>query len=303
MRPVSSSEIIGLDRYQNIRSRYREAVIRHKADRRLSVGKKVTLVFEDRETLRFQIQEMVWIERISDPAKIQHEIDVYNELVPAANELSAALYIEITDAPQIRLELDRLIGIDEHVALVLGADGDEDLVGARFDPKQMEEDRISAVQYIRFVMTQDQADRFADPSQPLRIRIDHPNYAEEVVVPETTRASLTLTLSEDPAPLLDIDGMDVDEIGPAIEDELLHQGTHVRALRPANRPGPDLVIVEALESGGDLAAATPELLREALAVVQRFAAEMSRVHGNCRVQTDLGPGVDRLRWHIQPRRP
>lgn len=220
MRPVSSSEIIGLDRYQNIRSRYREAVIRHKADRRLSVGEKVTLVFEDRETLRFQIQEMVWIER------------------------------------------------------------------------------ISAVQYIRFVMTQDQADRFADPSQPLRIRIDHPNYAQEVVVPETTRASLTLTLSEDPAPLLD-----VDELGPAIEDELLHQGTHVRALRPANRPGPDLVIVEALESGGDLAAATPELLREALAVVQRFAAEMSRVHGNCRVQTDLGPEVDQLRWHIHPRHP
>ncbi len=298
MRPVSSSEIVGLDRYEDIRTRYRKAVIRHKADRRLSVGENVTLVFEDRETLRFQIQEMVWIERISDPAKVQHEIDVYNELVPGANELSATLFIEITHTPQIRPELDRLIGIDEHVALVLGADGNEDVVSARFDPKQMEEERISAVQYIRFVMTQDQADRFADPSQPLRIRIDHPNYAHEVVVPETMRASLTLTLSQDPAPLLDVDGMDVDEIGPPIEDQLLHQGTQVRAIRR----GPDLVIVEALEPGGDLAAATPLLLREALAVVQRFAAEMSRAHGHCRVQTDLGREVDRLRWHIHPPR-
>ncbi|MCH7708235.1 MAG: DUF3501 family protein, partial [Myxococcales bacterium] len=163
--------------------------------------------------------------------------------------------------------------------------------------RQMEEERISAVQYIRFVMTQDQADRFADPSQPLRIRIDHPNYAHEVLVPETMRASLTLTLSQDPAPLLE-----VDEIGPAREDELLHQGTHVRAIRPAGRPGAELVIVEALEPGGDLSAATPELLREALAVIQRFAAEMSRVHGHCRVQTDLGSEVDRLRWQIHPPR-
>ena len=110
MKPVDLNEIVSLDRYAGLRKSYRDAVVRHKRDRRISIGDKVTLVFEDRETLRFQVQEMCWIERISAPDRVQAEIDVYNELLPGANELSATLFIEITDSPSIRTELESIAG-------------------------------------------------------------------------------------------------------------------------------------------------------------------------------------------------
>ena len=95
---------------------------------------------------------MLFVERIDEPERVQHELDVYNELMPGARELSATLFVEITEPGRIRAELDRLIGIDEHVALVLGAGADQRALRARFDAKQLEEDRISAVQYIRFAL-------------------------------------------------------------------------------------------------------------------------------------------------------
>jgi hypothetical protein len=111
MRPLQRDEIVDRERYEALRSGYREAVITHKRHRRMAVGDRVTLVFEDRETLRFQVQEMLWVERISEPEKIQHELDVYNELMPADRELSATLFLEITDPGAVRPELDRLVGI------------------------------------------------------------------------------------------------------------------------------------------------------------------------------------------------
>ena len=113
MKPLSASDIAGLAEYEALRPAYREAVIAHKRPRRVPVGDKVTLVFEDRETLRFQIQEMLRIERTSRHQDVQHELDTYNELLPGERQLSATLFVEITDRDQIRSELDRLIGIDE----------------------------------------------------------------------------------------------------------------------------------------------------------------------------------------------
>ena len=150
MRPLRRDEIVDRERYEALRSDYREAVIAHKRRRRMAVGDRVTLVFEDRETLRFQVQEMLWVERISEPEKIQRELDVYNELMPADRELSATLFIEITDPGAVRPELDRLVGIDEHVALVLSEGKATETIPAHFDPEQFEQDRISAVQYLRF---------------------------------------------------------------------------------------------------------------------------------------------------------
>ena len=117
MKRLTLEDVVGLDAYDALRGAYRDAIIAHKRERRLAIGENVTLLFEDRETLRFQVQEMLWVERIADPDKIQHELDVYNELMPGEGELSATLFVEITDAERIRPELDRLISIDEHVAL------------------------------------------------------------------------------------------------------------------------------------------------------------------------------------------
>ena len=88
MRPLRLEEIADRETYAGLRDDYRRRVIEHKRARRLAVGERVSLLFEDRETLRFQVQEMLFVERISDPERVQDELDVYNELVPGADELA-----------------------------------------------------------------------------------------------------------------------------------------------------------------------------------------------------------------------
>jgi diadenosine tetraphosphate (Ap4A) HIT family hydrolase len=297
VKPVTLDEIARLDRYAELRDAYRAAVVEHKARRRLAVGERVTLVFEDHETLRFQIQEMCWIERIQDPRKIQAEIDVYNELMPAENELSATLFIEITDAREIRPELDRLIGIDEHVSLVLGDEPGASVVPARFDAKQLEEDRISAVQYIRFPLGVEGARRLLDPAVPARIRIDHPNYRCEAELPAPLRQSLVEGLTANPPALLVLQG---DAAAGRARDEVLFETPRVRAYRPAHPQAPGHVVVEPIEAGGGLLDADPALLRELLEAVRRAAAGVLAEHPRCRIQTEVGPDAGPARWHLHP---
>jgi GNAT superfamily N-acetyltransferase len=185
MKPVALHELVDRETYERLRPAYRERIIALKQRRRVAVGDRVSIVFENRETLRFQVLEMARIERIDDPAALQHELDVYNELVPGDGELSATLFVEIPDLSRIRAELDRLVGIHEHVLLEVGGTR----VRASFDPRQREEDRISAVQYIRFRVD---ADAFA--RGPVRLRIDHPSYREAAELSSETRASLLADL-------------------------------------------------------------------------------------------------------------
>ena len=287
MRVLEIPEVVPLAEYAGLRDGYRDALIAHKRSRRLPVGENVTLVFEDRETLRFQVQEMLWVERIEEPEKIQHELDVYNELMPGERELSATLFIEITEPDRIKDELDRLVGIDEHVSLVLG---DDDVIPARFDEKQMEEDRISAVQYLRFALSENQAARMADLSVRARARVAHPAYTHEAELPASVRASLISDLTREPRPLL--------ERGAAWPppDEVLFETQRVRALRPARTPRH--IVVEPREPVASLLEADAELLAELLEAVKRAAAETVRSHGACRVQTDVGGAADRLRWLV-----
>jgi hypothetical protein len=294
VRPITRDEIAPLEVYAELRDAYRAAVIAHKRDRRLPVGEKVTLVFEDRETLRFQVQEMVWIERISESEKVQDEIDVYNELMPGEDELSATLFIEITDLPEIRPELDRLIGIDEHVALLLGSGTDEESIPARFDPKQFEEDRISAVQYVRFRLQPPQRERFADLAVPARVRIDHPGYRREVALPEPVRHSLVASLRREPAPLLPWDA----GRRAAERDEVLAEDERVRVIRPARPRGPGHRVVEPRDPGGALLEGDPELLLALLEALRGAAEEVIREHGRARVQADLGGEGAPARWHV-----
>ena len=192
MKPLTLEEIVGLAAYGPIRDDYRRRVIAYKRARRVSVGEKVSLVFEDRETLRFQVQEMLWVERIAEPRKVQHELDVYNGLLPGRGELSATLFIEIPDLPSIRPELQRLLGIDESVALVL-CQGDRELrLRARFDTSQLEADRISAVHYLRFVLDAAAISRLRDPAASARLCIDHPHYQRETELPAPLRRSRDL---------------------------------------------------------------------------------------------------------------
>ena len=120
MRPVRREELLDLVAYEKSRDAYLARIIDYKRTRRVPVGDRLTFIFENRETVRFQIQEMLRAERAVKEEKIEDELAVYNELVPGPNELSATLMIEITESRRIRAELDRLIGIDEHVFLEVG---------------------------------------------------------------------------------------------------------------------------------------------------------------------------------------
>jgi len=301
VKPLVLEDIVGRERYADLRADYRAAVIDYKRTRRLAVGESITLLFEDRETLRFQVHEMIWVEGIALPEKIQHELDVYNELLPADGELSATLFIEITEASEIRAALDRLIGVDEHVSLIVGEDAEAIEIHARFDPKQMEDDRISAVQYIKFAFEQDALRRFCDPGCSARVRISHPNYRREVEIPPRTRASLIRTLRSEDEPLLPM-ALDAKPGAPgsAAADELLFETEAVRALRPLRPLAPDHVVIEPVRPVESLLTVEDALEAELMAAVKRAAREVLRIHGACRVHTDIGGSGNALRWHVYP---
>ena len=291
MRPLSAAEIVDLETYARIRREYRQRVIEYKRSRRMAVGERVSLLFEDRETLRFQVQEMLHVERISDPEKVQHELDVYNELVPGPGELSATLFVEVSDLGRIRAELDRLVGIDEHVLLAIGDAPDAIAVRASFDARQLESDRISAVQYIRFALSREAARRFADPAARAWIRIDHPAYAQQVELPGAVRASLGATLAGEPASLLP------GSAGPAqaARDEVEFETGRVRVLREAGSP--ERWIVEPVEACS-LLAAERDLVVELALALQRAAARLGERHGAVRIEAaKVAPGLP-LRWRL-----
>ncbi len=186
MLPLTLSDIQNILEYERSRPAFRARVIELKKDRRMTVGDVVTLVFENRDTVRFQIQEMARIERMVDDAAIQGELDAYNPLIPGDGELSATLLIDIADQARIKPTLDALVGLHKHLFIEVGSER----IAATFDAGQFEEDRISAVQYVRFRLTPSARAAFANPAVPVRIVVDHPRYTHAVDMPTATRQSV-----------------------------------------------------------------------------------------------------------------
>jgi len=182
MKALVQDDLIPYVEYERTREQFRERIIALKRRRRISVGELITLVFENRHTIQFQVQEMIRVERIFDPGKIQEELDVYNALLPGAGELSATLLIEITDEEKIKTDLDRLQGIDRDktVSLRVGvhsAYGD-------FETGRSKEDKISAVHFVRFRPDTAFAQALTDGRGPVSICVDHPAYKVTVPVPK-----------------------------------------------------------------------------------------------------------------------
>src|ERR1041384_6365184 len=171
MNTVSLDDIIGLSAYEKVRDQLRRDIIELKQKRRVPIGPRVSLVFENRETVIFQIQEMLRAERITDIDKIREEIDVYNGLIPNADELSATMFLEIEDQTHLRDELLKFLGIDEALFLDIGTQS----VHARFEEGRSKEDKISAVQYVRFPCRAEAAAALRS-GEAAQLRIDHRNY-------------------------------------------------------------------------------------------------------------------------------
>ena len=191
MKPISLDDIRGIAAYEKIRAEFRQKIIDLKKKRRIAVGDKVSLVFENRETVIFQIQEMMRAERITDLDKIREEIEVYNGMIPGPGELSATLFLEIEDQSRLREELLKFLGIDEAVFLKIGARK----IQARFEEGRSKEDKISAVQYVKFsISAEDRAAFSATPDVVLCI--EHPYYKAEARVEDESREALLADLTE-----------------------------------------------------------------------------------------------------------
>lgn len=186
MKPITRADIRGPRLYPGFRDDLRKRVIELKKPRRVIAGDRVSLVFENRHTLIFQIEEMLRAESITAEDKIQEEIDVYNALLPTDDSLSATLFIELPPDADARVELDRLIGLDEHVILHIGPHA----IRADFEPGRSTDERISAVQYTRYPLAPEAKAALLTPGTPLVLEIDHPGYRQRVELSEETRASL-----------------------------------------------------------------------------------------------------------------
>ena len=117
MKPIVISDLMNIIEYEKVRNDYRSELMDYKKMRRISLGPNITITFENRKTMKFQIQEMMRAERMVHDNQIQEEIDVYNSLLPLVNGLSATLFIEVTDEAQIRPVLNQFIGLTEGKAI------------------------------------------------------------------------------------------------------------------------------------------------------------------------------------------
>ncbi|MHB1845018.1 MAG: DUF3501 family protein [Deltaproteobacteria bacterium] len=185
MEPLTQRDLWPNAVYEKARDEFRARIIELKKPRRIALGNCVTLLFENRETLKFQIQEMVRAEGITSPAGLQGELDVYNGLMPSTDGLSGTLTVEITDEAKIPEMLHRLLGLEETLVLTFG--GCE--LHASFEAGRSDGQRISAVQFVRFQF--DPADRAAFLSCPeARLELRHPGYQAVAPLGPTTLASL-----------------------------------------------------------------------------------------------------------------
>jgi hypothetical protein len=173
-----------------------------KTPRRVIIGDRVSLVFENRHTLMFQIEEMLRAESITSEDGIRGEIDVYNALMPTEDSLSATLFIELPAEADPYAELGKLVGLDEHVVLHVSPGSDPRAGSARwalraaFEPGRSEKDRISAVQYVRFPLDAAAKAALKTAGTALALEIDHPSYRHRVTLGEDTRASLARDYEE-----------------------------------------------------------------------------------------------------------
>jgi hypothetical protein len=196
MDRILLSQIKNLVEYERARDSMRARAIAVKQRRRVVLGDQLSLLFENAETVIYQIQEMVRTERIVDEKRIQDEIDAYAPLIPDAGELSATLFIEIPELarlPQeeVRQAVNRFQGIDRALFLHVGPHA----VPAQFEAGFSKEEKMAAVQYVRFKVPPEARKAMADPSNVVRLVADHPHYKAEAVVSPDTRAELLADLS------------------------------------------------------------------------------------------------------------
>jgi hypothetical protein len=182
MKRVERSELMDLGAYEQVRERFRARVIALKARRRVALGSNITVLFENHDTVLWQIQEMLRTERITAESAIQHELETYNELIPASAELSATVFIEYPDIAERDRMLTALAGIEDKFYL--------DVAGERCPVRNEtgapRTDRTTAVHYTKFVLTPAAVAALRASTTQVSLGVNHPSYdAKSPLGPET----------------------------------------------------------------------------------------------------------------------
>ncbi len=191
MQPLVRKDLYSLEEYAESRPAFRRGILEHKKNRQLAVGPHATLYFEDRRTVQYQIQEMLRIERIFEPAAIEEELGAYNPLIPDGSNLKATFMLEYPDVEERRIALEALHGIEEHIWLRVAAEervwavADEDLERAT-------EEKTSAVHFLRFELSEASC-RAVKSGASIAIGSDHAHYSYQVdPLPEALRVALSV---------------------------------------------------------------------------------------------------------------
>jgi len=193
VKKLTIAEILPNAAFKEARPAMERTVIRDKEARRVALGPNLTLLFENRVTLAWQIQEMCRVEHISAPEAVQHEVDTYNALLPGRDELAATLLVEYERPDERDRMLAALLGLHEHVRLEI--EGEAAVAGA-FDADQYNAQRISSVQFVRFSLTAAQFDALCDLRRAATLVCDHPAYACRAALAGSARGALVQDLLE-----------------------------------------------------------------------------------------------------------
>ena len=187
-RELTLADIADTRAYERERNQFRDRIIALKKVRRVAVGPVVSLVFENRETIRFQVQEMARAERLLSDQAIQTELDTYNPLIPGPGQLSISMYIELTSRSEMAFWLPRLVGIERTVELVLPHETVRCEVEGEHASHLTREEVTAAVHFVRFELSPAQIEAFR--TGPVAVAITHFEYKEQAQMSDPTRATL-----------------------------------------------------------------------------------------------------------------
>jgi len=187
MHKLVINDLMNIIEYEKVRNEYREELMLYKKNRRISLGPNITITFENRRTMTFQIQEIMRAERLVHDENIQEEIDIYNSLLPQKNSLSATLFIEVTEKRKIKPILNQFIGLTEGDTLFLEIGGKK--IFAEFEAGREESDKISSVHYVQFSIKQELIPFFKN-DEDIKLKIDYKEYSHSQLLSNNFKLSL-----------------------------------------------------------------------------------------------------------------
>lgn len=192
MTKLQLSDIVDLREYERQREDFRKSIIALKYLRRISLGDLITVVFENRETIRFQIQEMARAEKMLRDEQIETELAIYNPMIPEKGELKATLFLELTSKDQLQEWLPALVGIEKSVYLEVGTGSNSRQIKSRpeseHESQLTREDVTASVHYIQWILEDELQTRMVD--EKVFLGIDHPRYKARVELTKTSVESL-----------------------------------------------------------------------------------------------------------------